>query len=191
MKLFIILCFISLALFANTFNVTKVRGDVYIGAELAKVGDKANVGDTVKSIGKGSFVQFTSTTGSVFLLRNGILKLETNNPKTSYLNLIRGKLFHVLENSKTNLKVNIKTAQAVFGIRGTKYFIEVKDDKSYLCVCEGIVRAKDLRTLEYFDTKANEDLYLYSQKKAEKKSANKMMIMMGSDTFKEMGYPLN
>ena len=53
-----------------------------------------------------------------------------------------------------------------------------------------MVRAKDLRTLINTDVAANEDLYLYTNKDPEKKAANKMMIMMGADAFKEMGYPL-
>lgn len=191
MKLFIILLSLTFTLYANDFEVIKVRGNAKANDKTLSVGDKVASGSNIECDGKGSFVQFKSSEGSLFLLRNGKLKLNKDqNAKETYLNLLRGKLFHALDKTKTNEKVKIKTIQAVFGIRGTKYFIEVKDEKSYLCVCEGVVRAKDVRTLENIDVKANEDLYLYSSKDPEKKDANKMMIEMGAKEFAEMGVPL-
>lgn len=189
-KIIIFSLLFMLNIFAQDFEVVKVRGDALADGDKISVGDKLAKGVQITCDGKGSFVQFKSSAGSIFMLRNGILKLDRRQNNDSYLDLVRGKLYHVLNKGKTKEKVSIKTKQAVFGIRGTKYFIEVKDDQSYLCVCEGVVRAKDLRTLINTDVAANEDLYLYTNKDPEKKAANKMMIMMGADAFKEMGYPL-
>ena len=191
MKLLTLIFILSFQLLALDFKVIKLRGEVTYNNKKLSVGDVIEQGAEVNSSSKGSFVQFQSSDGSVFLLKSGIVKLDRNkNTQDSYLTLIKGKLFHALDKKQTKENVKIKTKQAVFGIRGTKYFIEVKEDKSYLCVCEGIVRAKDIRTLENFDIKANEDLYLYTSKDPEKKKANKMMMEMGEKEFASMGYPL-
>lgn len=155
------------------------------------MGDQLEKGTKIVCDGKGSFVQFKSSEGSIFLLRNGEVKLTKNTKEESLLNLTRGKLFHVLNNNETKQKVLVKTRHATFGIRGTKYFIDEKDEKSYLCVCEGVVRATDNRKSNDYDVKANEDLYVHAGKDVEKRDANKLMIDMGYETFKEMGYPLD
>lgn len=170
--------------------MTRLRGDVFINDSKAKIGDLAKSGDILNAKGKNSFVQIKEQDSSVILLKDGKMIIRKNTTKESEISQISGILFHYL-NPQKKKKFIIKTKNATFGIRGTKYFISEYPDKSYLCVCEGEVEGIDLSENESYSISKDQDLYIYSNKPAKKAAATNMMSMMGDKTFKEMGYPVN
>jgi hypothetical protein len=179
-------------LFAVEFSIKRHFGVIKINGKQLSSTMKLKVGDRIEAVGKKSFVQIKNDLGSVFLLRNGELKLELFNSDESLVSLRSGKFFHYF-NKKLNYKrkFKVKTRHAIMGVRGTKYMVTTSADEDYLCVCKGLVWAKKNNMNKEFEIGANEDLYLYSGKKTSlKNKSSPQMISMTSKEFSEMGHPI-
>lgn len=182
----------SLNLFAVEFSATRHYGVVLINGKAFNSSTILKVGDTLQASGKKSFIQIKTDLGSVFLIRNGEMKLEKFNSEESSVNLISGKFFHFFNKKTHKRKFQVKTRHAIMGVRGTKYMISTSAKEDYLCVCSGKVSAKKNDEKKEYIVGVNEDLFFYSSDKpSHKQSATKQMVSMTSGEFDKMGFPVN
>ncbi len=129
-----------------------IKGDVTINGTPATVGNILKPGDLIVT-GPGSQAVFVSG-GSAYLLReNSRLIVESGadgNPAAqndtgsldgakhqaiTLLRLMNGKMLSVFDFGRKS----VQTPSAYIGIRGTGIYVEVDDEKSYVCTCYGKV----------------------------------------------------
>ena len=103
-----------------------------------------------------------------FLLRsNTILKIEHHKNKKRIIGfeVLKGGVLSVFSRKKRK----IRTPSALIGIRGTGVYVEVYDEKSYICTCYGkaILQRKDnLDVKELVKTSHHDEpRYIYIDKK--------------------------
>lgn len=179
--------FISSLAYGVTFKVERIKGEITINAKPYTSKTILKERDTIKANGEKSLIQIRTNTGSVFVLKNGILKLTSFKKKSSEVKLESGFFAHFLKKFSKR-KFTVKTSQSTFGVRGTKYLILAKKNKDYLCVCEGEVFGKSSYSNKTYYISKNEDLsFNYKFKKSHKMEASKQMLNMTIDTFKDMG----
>ena len=180
---------LSLLILVVSFNleaatVRNIKGTVTVNSVKIDKEKKVGSGDQIAAIGKGSSVQIFFEDGSRSLLRNGKLSITEEVPQEkTLLNLARGILFTSKEKGKSNLEV--KTKNAVMGVRGTKFYIEENPDDTYLCVCEGVVAIQNDKATTLVER--NEDVHTDKNASLKKAPASDMMLDMAWDGFKEMG----
>lgn len=186
--------FITLALFLSPLlvfsqeaEVLRMKGEVRTLTSAIKTGDILKEGETIEVIGKKSFVQLKLTDGSLILQREGKLKLKILKKGQTLINFLRGKIF-VFKNPEEDSKLNVLTRKVSMAVRGTKFYIHETPEDSYLCVCEGVVAARNRKGM--VDIAAGEDLHAKSRSSLEKTSANDDMMSMASEGFSFMGIPV-
>lgn len=195
MKLFLLLFFISVPMFAADFSIQRFGGDVFINSvKVTKENSKTIViktGDSLEAKDKKSFIQVKSSKGSTFLVRDGSLVIKKFQKKLTVVQLLKGKFYHFLDTKKNKRSFIVKTKNASLGVRGTKYMVEATDEKSYLCVCEGVVAIKSNLTKKLYQTKAGEDIdILNTMSDFKVRKASDQMFDMTAMEFSNMGYPL-
>lgn len=182
---------ILIILFFATFNLqaavlTKVSGNVLVNSLKAKGKIELNLGDIVTAKGKNSYaiIDFGEETKSI--ISNGSLKIEKSNDKEHELNLIKGLLSTSMKQVE-NKKLQIRTKNAVLGVRGTKFLTMYGEDDTYLCVCEGTVEIKNKVSSTLVNR--NQDIHVRgeNQKTLVVTKANNQMWDMSVEQFKLMG----
>jgi len=176
--------------FANGFmavaNVSKIHGSVFINKEKIKVGAEIASGMELRIPKKGDFVDVKFQNGHIVRFVGAIVKIEDITPKSTLFNLIKGKIFSAIRPLTVGETFLVKTKNASFGVRGTKFYIDESKKNSYLCVCEGIVATKTAKG--EVEVKKDEDLTLTSAKAdLLVNPATQNMIDMGNTIFKDMG----
>lgn len=186
LSLLVTLLLFPLLSFASTVEVLKVRGEVTGAGAVLKVGSTLKEGDLIEVKGSKSFIQLRFEDGSQLLQKEGRLTLRKIAKGKTLLSLLKGIIF-VFKNPESKSKLNVKTKTASLAVRGTKFYVE-ETDKTYLCVCEGTVAARN--KFGTIDVTAGEDLYAPTRQSLEKKEANKMMMKMALEGFDLMGLPV-
>ena len=152
MKLFFKLILFSFLLmdsgfvFAKDFAlVKKVRGIVMLGEKKLKVGDSIRLGALVDASEKGSFIDLEIPGNGKIRLVGGLMKVKKISTNDSLYELIKGKIFTYFKKDKEDERqLRILTNEGSFAVRGTKFaVIKEEDYKSFLCVCEGEVEARN------------------------------------------------
>jgi ferric-dicitrate binding protein FerR (iron transport regulator) len=184
----LVLLLLSLYSFhTSAIEVIKLQGKALVDNKELAIGATLKQGVTVTVVGEKSFIQLRFEDGSMVLQKEGSLTLKKIKKGQTLLSLIKGIIF-VYKNPDADSKLNVKTKQTVMAVRGTKFYVE-QTDKTYLCVCEGVVAARNKEGT--IDVLANEDLYAKDFKSLEKKEANKMMLKMAYEGFELMGVPVS
>ncbi|HXH31456.1 MAG TPA: FecR family protein [Bacteriovoracaceae bacterium] len=186
MKIFFLLSLIALSMpsHGQIATLEKFFGKVSINSNAANAGQSLNSGDKVVAEGKKSWVQITFKDGSKMMARDGIFILkEPVSKKETMIELIKGVLFTYKSKGESSLKV--KTKNAVMGIRGTKFYVEEKDNETYLCVCEGKVEISNEAGMELVSRE--EDVHVRPKEKPQKTKASKNMMSMALEGFAQMG----
>ena len=174
--------------------IKKVKGSVSINGVKAKAGDEANIGDIVSTDTKSSFadVRLPNNNGIVRIV-GGSIKIEKTKNKGSLISLLKGKLFSYFKKTekKSNRKNIVKTEMASYGVRGTRFVVEIEDDEDFLCVCHGSVEAKNNS-----GTKVTlaDGQYVYiseGERNLKNKIKNVWFTFYHKSFFKDMGVPLN
>ena len=80
----------------------------------------------------------------------------------------------------------VKTKEAAFAVRGTKFYIEAAKKQAYLCVCDGTVSTTAGK--KEVDVNKDEDLTYTGKGELKATLASKMMINSSNDIFKDMGF---
>lgn len=120
-----------------------IKGDVKINNKKAKTKQVFNFGDT--------FTTSKSSLAIISIDNKSILKLKQNTKLTiekpiindvtqNIFSLAKGEIFLNAKNTKKD-KYQVKTRTAVFGVRGTEFFVSESGDKNntWMCVNEGQV----------------------------------------------------
>jgi hypothetical protein len=179
----------SMAALASIAKIERIKGKVFLNDKVAKIGARVVEGDILQAKGKKSLFIIRYDNGSKYMLRNGRLKVEKLEAKKSKLYLFSGKLVtSVKKNTYEKDGFEVKTKTAAMGVRGTKFWISETEEDSYLCVCEGIVSAKN-QSSEIL-VKRNEDVHIKSSNKLAVQKANNQMMSMALDDFELMGEPV-
>ena len=126
-------------------SIYGLSGKVLVNDADATLATKIKVGDTVQTA-QNSEVVFVVNNHSMILRSESKLVIEKQPDQSESLiigglRMLSGKLLSVSRNA--NMKVT--TATATVGIRGTGFYIESEQDRSYFCTCYGVteVQAND------------------------------------------------
>jgi hypothetical protein len=190
----IIITFISLMLNTLVLSseyyavVKKIRGVAKVENQELKVGDRIEVGQTIYARGKGNFIDIEILPeGSAIRIVNGEMKVDKITEDFSVYSVIFGKVFSYFNKDKDK-KITINTSQASFAVRGTKFLAQQMKDKSFLCVCEGVVRASN-KTDKYVDVVAGNEVYINSGDDDFVNSVKERDMAKLNKVFSQMGYP--
>ncbi len=165
----------------------RLNGDVFANGKKVILKQLLNEGDKVEVKGKKSFVQVKLSDGSLILQKEGLLNYKILKPKKSLIHFLKGNLF-IFKNPESKNKLNVLTKKVSLAVRGTKFFVSEQEDDSYLCVCEGVVAARN--KFGILDVTAGEDLHARTRQSLEKTQANEQMMNMAKEGFDFMGVPV-
>ncbi|MFZ4713322.1 MAG: FecR domain-containing protein [Bacteriovoracaceae bacterium] len=169
---------------AQMAKVTHMEGEVWLNRGPAKIGDLIYPGTHVKVAGAKSWVDMKYINGHVVRATEGAFTVTEIGPKKSFIELLSGKIFSLVSPLKKKETFVVKTKRAVFGVRGTKFMIEENAEKTYLCVCEGVVEADNGK--EKVKVKKDDDLFIEDGKKLTVNKASAMMNQMLTDMVKNI-----
>lgn len=123
----------------NTSGVVSAEGVVSINGVAAKVGSPVRIGDRVSTGAKSTAVIVVGK--DAYLLReNTNIVLEASRTDASVLaqvSILTGKLLSVLEKRGPQRPVHFRAAAATIGIRGTGFYLEIHESRTYFCLCYG------------------------------------------------------
>ncbi|MFB6346279.1 MAG: FecR domain-containing protein [bacterium] len=125
---------------ADQPKITTVQGSVTLNGTPAETGDHLSESDVLKAYESDtSYVDVSFPDGHLVRFKGANVKLNSIGNEI-FLKLERGKAFPSVETEVDGqTSFQIKTPQAIMGIRGTKFFTQVTDRQTYACVCEGQV----------------------------------------------------
>jgi len=113
-------------------GIRNIRGDVRVNGRAASRDEVLQPGDTLSTgaIGEAVFV----VDANAYLLRpGGEIVLPEKSPAENILTVVSGKLLSVFGPGD----MIIDTPVATIGIRGTGAYIEVLEERTYVCLCYG------------------------------------------------------
>lgn len=187
--LFLVFNLSAQAGFIAVANISAIHGKaisiIAKNKEALKVGDEVSEGMIIKLAKKGDYIDIKFQNGHKIRMMGSEVKVERLDPKNTLFNLIKGKIFSAVHALTPNEKFEIKTKRASFAVRGTRFFIEESKKGSYLCVCEGVVNAKNAKG--EVDVKKDEDIMVVAKQDLKVTPSTKNMIDMSNSVYKEMG----
>lgn len=160
------------------------KGKVLINRKPAELEQELAPGDVIVTRGGRSHADIYMTDNSrVRLGPNARLEFKEAGQRVS-VKLLLGKLYSWIT---PGTSYDVATSSAVAGVRGTKFFVEEKRNKSYYCVCEGTIAVKAERTEDEVLLKAGDDLYVKRKKAGEPQESSATMIDSLNGVFDELG----
>lgn len=119
-------------------SIYRITGEATVNGKTATLQTRIFPGDTVATA-QDSEIVFVVNSHSMILRANSHLLIETPSNSTaalliSGLRLLTGKLLSVSRNSP----MQINTATATIGIRGTGFYVEADPELTYFCTCYGV-----------------------------------------------------
>jgi len=122
----------------DTQSIYRMSGDVKVNAQAATLDTRIRAGDVVRT-GKNSEIVFVVGANSMILRADSELNLDPRPGNLSSLligglRLLTGKLLSVSHNSA----MQVTSATATIGIRGTGFYIEADPERTYFCNCYGV-----------------------------------------------------
>lgn len=119
-------------------SIYRMSGQVLVNGKPAQMETRINPGDTVET-GKDSEIIFVVNTQSMILRADSRLVLEAENKSLAAvvvtgLRLLTGKILSVSRSQP----MQIRTATATIGIRGTGWYAEADPEQTYFCTCYGV-----------------------------------------------------
>ncbi len=122
----------------NNQSIYRITGNATVNGKPATLQTRIFPGDTVATA-QDSEIIFVVNSHSMILRANSHLLIETPSNSTaalliSGLRLLTGKLLSVSRNSP----MQINTATATIGIRGTGFYVEADPELTYFCTCYGV-----------------------------------------------------
>jgi hypothetical protein len=119
-------------------SIYRISGSATVNDQPASLATKVAPGDTVKT-GKDSELVFVVNTQAMILRANSNVVIEAEKRADSLvvsgLRMLTGALLSVSRNQPMRLR----TPTATVGVRGTGFYVEAEEDKSYFCTCYGTV----------------------------------------------------
>ena len=115
-------------------GMIEVKGEVLINGRPARAGAAVKPGDSVATAPGGSAVFVVGR--DAFLIREkSELRTAGGSALAGAMRLVTGKLLSVFGGGRRS----ITTPTATMGIRGTGIYIEAEAERTYVCVCYGLV----------------------------------------------------
>lgn len=165
-------------------TLESMEGIVKVNGKPAQIGDELDVGTKVLVQGKTSSAIFKFQNGHKIRLSEGEFKSLDINPEKTLIQVVRGKFLAWVKKLGAQETFVVKTKWASFGVRGTQFLIEEDKNKSYLCVCEGVVEA--IRGKEKVLVKKDQDLEVFKKGTMKIKDSPAMGKML-EDQIKKLG----
>jgi len=169
-------------------EVKKIRGVAYVEGKELKIGDRVGAGKIISAKGKGNFIDIKLSNGAAMRIVGGEFRVSKVSNRMSVYEILMGKVFSYFKKTSNSQHI-IKTKQAAFAVRGTRFLAEQQEDKSFLCVCEGSVQASN-DTGKSVIVNAGSEVYI---SKDDKDFVNNVAIRDMSKlkgVFSDMGYPV-
>ena len=120
-------------------GINAMTGTVTVNGVAARVGTPVKPGDRVTTGANSSAVVVVGK--DAYLLRdNSTIVLEESKSKSGVLEsvlVLTGKVLSVLNKRPPDQRVQYRTNNATIGIRGTGFYIEIHDGRTYFCLCYG------------------------------------------------------
>lgn len=137
MKIILIFAFLLSSAFAETYEVVYQKGKVEIFRNKKLVKPPVMSGDTIKVHRPGLIV--LKSPQEVLKIMHDTVVTPRETKEGTLIDLARGAM--VSKVTKKNFQ--IKTKNAVFGVRGTQFFVAATgEDDSWMCVNEGVVNVQ-------------------------------------------------
>jgi FecR protein len=118
-------------------SIYRISGSATVNDKPADLQTKVNPGDVVKTA-KDSEMVFVVNTQAMILRGGSNIVIEAEKKADSIfvsgLRLLTGALLSVSRNQP----MRVRTPTATVGIRGTGFYMEAEEDKTYFCTCYGI-----------------------------------------------------
>ncbi len=120
-------------------GINSAGGTVSVNGKLAKVGTPVKPGDRVTT-GANSFAVVVVGRDAYLLRDHSTVVLEESKATPGVLEkvlILTGKVLSVLEKRAPDKRVQFRLPNATIGIRGTGFYIEIHEGRSYFCLCYG------------------------------------------------------
>jgi FecR protein len=120
-------------------GINSLQGTATVNGKPARVGTPVKPGDRV-STGPASFAVVVVGKDAYLLRDNSTVVLEESKSSPGVLEnvlILTGKVLSVLEKRATDKRVQYRTPNATIGIRGTGFYIEIEEGRTYFCLCYG------------------------------------------------------
>lgn len=171
MRLFILLFYFPILIYAYTGKIGYVRGEVTVVSQgkstVAQKDFSIKSGDTIKTSAK-SIAIISMDDGVVFKM-NPKSDLSIPEKDDNSVTLNSGSVFSKVAKQKPNQQFKLRTPSAVIGVRGTEFFTsygQTEDKKSdvWMCVNEGSVEVTSVKGKEAVVVKQGEGVVIPSGK---------------------------
>ncbi len=120
-------------------GINSLTGTATVNGVPAKVGTPVKAGDRVTTGANSSAVVVVGK--DAYLLRdNSTIILEESKTTRGALDtvlILTGKVLSVLNKRPIDQRVQYRTNNATIGIRGTGFYIEIHEGRTYFCLCYG------------------------------------------------------
>ncbi|MDA0226275.1 MAG: hypothetical protein O2975_09230 [Proteobacteria bacterium] len=146
---------LALAQGAIEQGIRRIRGEVRVNGELARIGTPVRGGDVVTTGGDGEAIFVWSRDAA--LVRSGARVEVGGSGFVSLMRVITGAVLTVFSSGRRR---RIQTSTATIGIRGTGVYVEVEPARTYVCTCYGVaelVAADDPTARETVRTKHHDE----------------------------------
>lgn len=120
-------------------GINSLDGTATVNGKPAKIGTPVKPGDRVAT-GPKSFAVVVVGKDAYLLRENSTVVLEAAKSQPDVLAqvlILTGKVLSVLEKRPLDKRVQYRLPNATIGIRGTGFYVEVQDARSYFCLCYG------------------------------------------------------
>jgi hypothetical protein len=130
--------FLSRALGAGSLpsipGVNTLVGTAKVNGKEAKVGTPVAMGDKVTT-GAGSYAVIVLSKDAFLLRADSTVEFNEANGVLGQIKLTAGKMLSVFAPRPQRLE--LRTATATIGIRGTGAYVEIHEGRDYFCLCYG------------------------------------------------------
>jgi len=120
-------------------GINSLQGTATVNGKPARIGTAVKPGDRVAT-GPKSFAVVVVGKDAYLLRDNSTIVLEESKAKPGVLEkvlILTGKVLSVLEKRTADASVQYRTPNATIGIRGTGFYIEIEEGRTYFCLCYG------------------------------------------------------
>lgn len=120
-------------------GINSLQGTATVNGKPARVGTAVKPGDRVTT-GAASFAVIVVGKDAYLLRDNSTIVLEESKSTPGVLEnvlILTGKVLSVLEKRAPDKRVSYRTPNATIGIRGTGFYIEIEEGRTYFCLCYG------------------------------------------------------
>ncbi|MEL6544867.1 MAG: FecR family protein [Myxococcota bacterium] len=165
-------------------TIGAMNGKVTVNKKPATVGQELAAGDVIATKKRANADIYMSDNSRVRLGANARLEVGSIDvEKGLSVNLLLGKLYSWIT---PGTGYEVVTGNAVAGVRGTKFYVEEKKKKTYVCVCEGEVAVKGDKNDEEIALKEGFDLYARRKKASAPKESPARMLKDVNSVFDEL-----